>query len=124
MEANIVSKAIIFRNRNNEKIYPCPYMPVGSIYLSVNSTDPSTYFGGTWEQIKDRFLLCCGTSYSAGSSGGSATHSHTTANHTLTIAQIPSHTHTYFRSRVLWAEEASDSSTVIGCDNIWSYGKT
>ena len=25
--------------------------PVGSIYLSVNSTSPSTLFGGTWEQI-------------------------------------------------------------------------
>lgn len=25
--------------------------PVGSIYLSVNSTDPSTFIGGTWERI-------------------------------------------------------------------------
>lgn len=25
--------------------------PVGSIYMSVNSTDPSELFGGTWEQI-------------------------------------------------------------------------
>ena len=71
-----MSKAIQFRNRNNEKVYPCPYYPIGSIYISVNSTNPSTYFGGTWEQIKDRFLLCCGSTYSAGSTGGSATHQH------------------------------------------------
>ncbi len=27
--------------------------PVGSIYMSVNNTDPSSLFGGTWEQIND-----------------------------------------------------------------------
>ena len=31
--------------------------PVGSIYMSVSNTSPETLFGGTWEQIKDRFLL-------------------------------------------------------------------
>ena len=28
--------------------------PVGSIYMSVNSTSPATLFGGTWERIQDR----------------------------------------------------------------------
>lgn len=46
--------------------------PVGSIYMSVSSTDPSTLFGGSWEQIQDKFLLASGGSYSAGSTGGSA----------------------------------------------------
>ena len=46
--------------------------PVGSIYMSVNSTSPATLFGGTWEQIQDKFLLASGTSYSNGSTGGSA----------------------------------------------------
>ena len=31
--------------------------PVGSIYMSVNSTNPQILFGGTWSQLKDRFLL-------------------------------------------------------------------
>lgn len=54
--------------------------PVGSIYLSVNSTNPGTLFGGTWEQLKDRFLLGSGDSYTGGTTGGNASlnlnHSH------------------------------------------------
>lgn len=50
--------------------------PVGSIYISVNSTNPSTYFGGTWTAISDRFLLGNGSTYKAGSIGGSANHYH------------------------------------------------
>lgn len=60
--------------------------PVGSIYMSVNSTSPSTLFGGTWEQLKDKFLLGAGDTYSNGGTGGSASH-------TLTTDEIPSHTH-------------------------------
>lgn len=67
--------------------------PVGSIYITANATNPSVLFGGTWEQIKDRFLLACGDTYSNGSTGGSATHTHTTGNHTLTIDEMPSHNH-------------------------------
>ena len=47
--------------------------PVGSIYMSVNSTSPASLFGGTWEQIKDTFLLSAGDTYTAGATGGSAT---------------------------------------------------
>jgi microcystin-dependent protein len=39
-------------------------------------------------------LLCSGSTYSNGSTGGSATHLHSTAVHTLTINEIPSHQHT------------------------------
>jgi hypothetical protein len=62
--------------------------PVGSIYMSVNSTSPAILFGGYWEQIQDRFLLSAGSTYIAGSTGGEATH-------TLTINEIPSHTHSH-----------------------------
>lgn len=51
--------------------------PVGSIYMSMNSTNPGTWFGGTWEQIEDTFLLAAGQTYAAGATGGSATNSHT-----------------------------------------------
>ena len=60
--------------------------PVGSIYMNVNSTNPGTLFGGTWEQIQGKFLLGMSSSYPAGSQGGEATH-------TLTISEMPSHDH-------------------------------
>lgn len=60
--------------------------PVGAIYISARSTSPASLFGGTWEQVKDRFLLAAGSSYAAASTGGAATV-------TLTTDQIPSHTH-------------------------------
>lgn len=50
--------------------------PVGSVYMSLNSTDPSTLFGGEWEQIQDAFLFAAGSSYAAGATGGNATHQH------------------------------------------------
>lgn len=85
-----MAKAIVFRTRSNEKVYPCPFYPVGSIYISVNSTNPSTYFGGTWEQIKDRFLLACGNSYGNGSTGGNTTHTHS---YSHTHSGSASHSH-------------------------------
>ena len=60
--------------------------PVGSIYMNVNSTNPGTLFGGTWEQIQGRFLLGMSSSYPAGSQGGEA-------EHTLTRNEIPNHGH-------------------------------
>ena len=83
-----MSKGIVFRNRKKEKIYPCAYYPIGSVYISFSSTNPSNYFGGVWEQIEDKFLLCCGKKYSVGATGGEETHK-------LTINEIPSHTHAF-----------------------------
>lgn len=69
--------------------------PVGSVYMSVNSTSPATLFGGTWEQIQDSFLLSAGSTYTAGNTGGSASHTHTTGDHKLTANEsgMPSHGH-------------------------------
>lgn len=64
--------------------------PVGAIYMSTVATNPKTLFGfGTWEQIKDTFLLAAGSTYNAGSTGGEAAV-------TLATKQIPSHNHAIF----------------------------
>ena len=83
------------------KIYP-----VGSIYISANSTSPAELFGGTWEQIKDRFLLAAGDTYAAGSTGGEATH-------TLTVNEMPSHAHNFDD----YISGYPDTSNRIGQDN-------
>lgn len=65
--------------------------PIGSIFLSTNDVNPTSYLGGTWQQIKDVFLLSSGDKYKAGSRGGEA-------QHTLTIDEMPDHTHRPFES--------------------------
>lgn len=105
--------------------------PVGSIYMNVNNVDPSVIFGGTWEQIKDKFLLACGDTYNNGATGGVASNPYTPAgtvgNHTLTVNEIPQHTHNYHfedtptttqsglayaaagQSAVVWSEEQTSA---------------
>lgn len=61
--------------------------PVGAIYMSAAATNPGTLFGfGTWEQIKNVFLLAAGDTYAAGATGGEATHQ-------LSVDEMPSHQH-------------------------------
>lgn len=60
--------------------------PVGSLYLSTASADPGSVLGGTWQRIRDRFLLAAGTQYAAGKTGGQASQ-------TLTVQQLPTHSH-------------------------------
>lgn len=60
-------------NHMQNSIFDSIY-PVGSIYLSVNEVNPSTLFGGTWEQIQDKFLLGSGSVYENGDVGGGQAH--------------------------------------------------
>lgn len=83
--------------------------PIGSIYLSVNSTSPATLFGGSWTQLKDRFLLGAGSTYSSGATGGAATHK-------LSVAEMPNHAHDtpFFNNMTNNGEMKSDFIGVFG----------
>lgn len=82
--------------------------PVGSIYTSVVSTTPATHFGGTWVAIGAGKVLIGIDASDADfdtveETGGTKTH-------TLTVAQIPAHTHsmTIENTRGTGADGAAD----------------
>lgn len=60
--------------------------PVGSVYISYSHNSPNTMFGGTWVRITNAFLWATDASGTIGKTGGEMTH-------TLTIAEMPSHSH-------------------------------
>lgn len=77
--------------------------PVGSIYITINTTNPSVLFGGVWEKIEGRFLIGTGsnkantTSYwgdlSAGNHAMPLGEMGGEAKHTISIDEMPSHSH-------------------------------
>ena len=79
--------------------------PVGSIYCSIDSTDPGALFGGTWAAIgAGRALVAAGGGFAVGSEGGSDTH-------TLTVEEMPSHAHTAWTGEAGWHEHAARTDT-------------
>lgn len=60
--------------------------PIGSIYISTNKTSPATLFGGKWSEIHGAFLFANSALHQAGEIGGEE-------EHTLTVAEMPSHQH-------------------------------
>jgi microcystin-dependent protein len=106
--------------------------PVGSIYMSVNSTDPGTLFGGTWTAWgQGRTIIGRGTSDQPfnqfEATGGES-------NHTLTTAEMPGHTHTgpshSHSMPYSWLYNASTSGSGISASdsssttNRWSSSST
>ena len=71
--------------------------PKDSIYLSYANVSPASFFGGTWEPITGDYYLMVSGSASTNRTGGSNSTSYTPAGsvggHTLTINEIPAHSH-------------------------------
>ena len=104
--------------------------PVGAIYISGVSTSPAALFGGTWEQIKGRFLLGTGANeanstnkwgaLSAGAYNAAAGEKGGAAQITLTTAQMPTHTHLFERIPITQPEMTTggnyyaEQSTTVG----------
>ena len=90
--------------------------PVGSIYMSTENTSPASMFGGTWEQIKDKFLLSAGDTYSAGATGGEASHMLTQtemARIRLLASAQPGNDYGMILSSSIWTKGDGSSYTIV-----------
>lgn len=115
----------IYQSKSNVSITPFDIYnlyPVGSIYMSVYSTNPSNYFGGTWEQIsKGRFLLGVGSPTSNNvadfgnlNNAGYVFRSEDKGGqyaHQLTIQEMPSHEHAW-GSWIDWYQKGGTTGPV------------
>lgn len=89
--------------------------PIGSLYMSINNTDPGTLFGGAWERIEDKFILSAGSTYTAGTTGGEAAH-------TLTENEMPSHAgHMVANTSASWGA-AGEDTYYLPSTNVSKYG--
>ena len=89
--------------------------PVGSIFITTSTANPSTYFGGKWEKFAKGRTLVGLDEYDynfgeIGRTGGEKTHK-------LTIDEMPSHNHTFDRQQ--WYEVDPVSKSHSGSIYSW-----
>ena len=114
---NIETKAD-FKKELLEKVYP-----IGSYYWSSSNISPSNIFGGSWTKINGRFLFASDNSHYVGETGGQE-------RVTLTINEIPSHSHHYerFQFHYNWYLKQEDVSTMgfpsKNRDEDWTFSAT
>lgn len=94
---------------SNQNIADIVY-PIGAIYISVNSANPATLFGGTWQQLTDTFLYASTT---ADDDVTTAPEGQGEETHTLTVDEMPSHSHanTNGSSHFLGYDTSSSNTT-------------
>ena len=88
-------------NMEDEKFDILTVYPVGAIFQSTSNTSPASLFGGSWEQIQNRFLYGSGAK-NVGDTGGEE-------NHWLSINEIPAHNHNGISTK--WQSWASNGPT-------------
>lgn len=118
--------------------------PIGSVYISTQSTNPSVLFGGNWEQTsKSRCVMGAGSnvantddswgSYTAGGYNFTVGSRVGEISHLLTQAEMPAHTHSSvkrntgtddsnFSGHVANAVEGNDTDTTKDTLNTGSAG--
>ena len=112
LPSSLQSNQLFFQTLGSNYILDNVY-PVGSIYMSVNSTNPKNLFGGTWEQIQGRFLFGMNSSYPAGSTGGEITHK-------LTQGEMPKHNHIIYAPNAGGPDKgAALGFPEVGSPNTW-----
>ena len=82
-------------------------MIIQSTTLDTAAKVIAIYGGTSWTKIEGRFLLGQSSSYAINSTGGEATH-------TLTIDEMPAHTHNYDKTRY-----AASKYYLVGSGQEW-----
>lgn len=94
--------------KNNIASFVDSFYPVGAVYISFDSTNPSNFFGDTWERIRSRFLLAADEDkYIVNRIGGEETHA-------LNINEMPRHNHKLLWENTSPVSLSSYSATVSG----------
>lgn len=121
VDGEIVNSHLILRTRGGAEIdagsvsassiSPLDFMPIGYIYMSVVATSPQTLFGGTWVRIAQGRVLVGqdGTQTefdTAEETGGEKTH-------TLTTAELPSHTHSIDHNHAAFTSDSDGNHTHV-----------
>lgn len=99
------TKYVVLGVAPSKKVLVDLLYPVGTVMTFVNTVNPNTQFGGTWEQIKGQFLFGAEDSgdYTLGANGGSKD------------AVIVAHNHkSYFTFHYIPNEQGGESVTVLG----------
>ena len=107
---------------DNDQYVPLPLLsmtqildavyPVGCLYWSSDNTNPATVLGiGTWTQITDTFILAAGSTYTP---AAQYTAQAGEASHTLTEAELPSHSHAGKNSSFFYTSQGTDSGEING----------
>lgn len=77
--------------------------PVGSIFITVGSTNPASHLGGSWIEVTDGVIAAKGYG-TVGNNAGSKT---------IAITQIPGHTHTGYSDYVATSHSHTISNWIL-----------
>ena len=103
-----MSKHGTLKDYEGNKIYPNAYYKVGDIFITTNSENPADRFGGTWKKLpEETFLMTASSKYAAKSTGGEN-------KVTLTVDQIPPHSHQAMVSSLAGSDETITRGTTKG----------
>ena len=87
--------------------------PIGSLYITTNSINPSNFLGGSWEQItSDAYLKIVDNN--AGTLGG------TNSQHKIPVSSLPKHRHGNRVTLNMTQGAGADRNLVVGGGSVWS----
>lgn len=111
-EGNLVVNSLTCNNTSSgTSMNLLDVYPIGSIYMSVNATNPSEFFGGVWEQWgSGRCPIGVDVAQTefneVGKIGGEKTH-------TLTLEQMPKHRHAIDFYKSTWSDSVAKDTNAV-----------